>query len=142
MAKPNQSSSRPPLTELLCPSLFGRNLVSRETIRYTTLDFSIAERRDEGRVPESKRESVILNGTLKGMGREVPCSVLALKVSLPQLNIFEYIRCDIHQAPVDLPDGHYSVFFEGRTMKVNKSDGLWQSRGLWLASDATLDGGD
>ena len=60
----------------------------------------------------------------------------------PQLNIFEYVSCDIHQAPADLPDGQYSLSFEGRTMKIIKSDGHWQSRGVWLASDAHLDGSD
>lgn len=93
-------------------------------------------------MPESKRESVILKGILKGMGREASCAILALKVSLPQLNIFEYVRCDIHEAPADLPDGQYSVSFDGRTMKVKKLDGNWLSRGLWLASDANLDVSD
>ena len=47
------------------------------------------------------------------------------KVSLPLLNIWEYVKCDIHLAPENLPDGPYEVSFEGRTTHVKKVDGDW-----------------
>jgi hypothetical protein len=51
--------------------------------------------------------------------------VSAVKVSLPLLNVWEYVTCDIHLAPEDLPDGPYKVTFEGRTMQVKKLYGDW-----------------
>ena len=56
---------------------------------------------------------------------EAGCMVNAVKVSLPQLNIWEYVKCDIHLAPENLPDGLYKVTFEGRTMEVKRLDGYW-----------------
>jgi len=67
----------------------------------------------------------MMAGRLKGMGYEAPCTVSVIKVSLPQLDIWEYVRCDIHFAPEDLPDGSYEVSFEGRMMQVKRLDGHW-----------------
>jgi hypothetical protein len=67
----------------------------------------------------SHRETVMMAGRLKGMGYEAGCTVNAVKVSLPHLNISEYVECDIHLAPENLPDGLYKVTFEDRTMAVN-----------------------
>ncbi len=67
----------------------------------------------------------MMAGWLKGMGYEAECTVSAVKVSLPLLNIWEYVQCDIHLAPENLPDGPYKVSFEGRTMQVKKLDGYW-----------------
>jgi hypothetical protein len=47
----------------------------------------------------SNRETVMLAGRLSGMGNEAECTVSAVKVSLPQLNTWEYVKCDIHLAP-------------------------------------------
>ena len=47
----------------------------------------------------SNRETVMLAGRLSGMGYEAECTVSAVKVSLPQLNTWEYVKCDIHLAP-------------------------------------------
>ena len=73
----------------------------------------------------SKRETVMMLGRLRGMGHEAECTVSAVKVSLPLLNVCEYVKCDIHLAPEDLPDGPYRVTFEGRTMQVKKLYGDW-----------------
>ena len=73
----------------------------------------------------SSRETVMMTGQLRGMGHEAACTVSAVMVFLPQLNIAEYVKCDIHLAPLDLPDGPYQVTFEGRTMKVKKQGGDW-----------------
>ena len=78
----------------------------------------------------SHRETVMIAGRLKGMGYEAGCMVNAVKVSLPQLNIWEYVRCDIHLAPEDLPDGRYEVTFEGKTMAVKLLDGFWVDGGM------------
>jgi hypothetical protein len=73
----------------------------------------------------SKRESILLRGWLKGMGCEVSCSLVAVKVSLPELDIWEYVRCEIYEAPSALPDGRYDVTFDGRAMDIKKLDGNW-----------------
>ena len=77
----------------------------------------------------SQRETAMMAGQLKGMGHEAECVVSVVKVSIPHLNISEYVECDIHLAPEDLPDGLYEVTFQGRTMEVNRLDGDWLSRG-------------
>ena len=73
----------------------------------------------------SHRETVMMTGRLKGMGREAECTLSAVKISLPLINIWEYVNCDIHFAPENLPDGQYEVTFEGRTIQVKKLDGYW-----------------
>ena len=78
----------------------------------------------------SHRETVMMTGRLKGMGRKAECTISAIKVSLPQLNIWEYVKCDIHLAPEDLPDGRYEVTFENKTMEVKLLDGFWVDGGM------------
>ena len=71
----------------------------------------------------------MMAGRLKGMGHEAECVASVVKVSIPHLNISEYVECDIHLAPENLPDGLYKVTFEGRTMEVKRLDGSWVDRG-------------
>lgn len=78
-----------------------------------------------GRMMTSDRETVMMAGRLSGMGYEAECIVSATKVSLPQLGTWEYVKCDIHFAPEDLPNGQYRVTFEGRAMQVQRLDGSW-----------------
>ncbi|WP_348261265.1 hypothetical protein P8935_15830 [Telmatobacter sp. DSM 110680] len=73
----------------------------------------------------SSRETVMLSGTLRGATHEASCIVRAIKVSLPNLDIWEYVSAAIERAPSELPDGPYNVSFEGRTMKVKKVAGNW-----------------
>ena len=75
----------------------------------------------------SIRETVLIEAVLEGMNLQAPCTVRAVKVSLPKLDIWEYVAADIVQAPFDIPDGSYSVSFEGRKMKVKKTAQLWVS---------------
>ena len=75
----------------------------------------------------SIREAVLVPGVLTGMHLEAQCIVRAVKVSLPKLDVWEYVRADIAQAPSELPMGAYSVCFEGRKMKVNKTAQGWTS---------------
>ena len=77
----------------------------------------------------SHRETAMMAGRLKGMGHEAECVVSVVKVSIPHLNISEYVECDIHLAPENLPDGLYEVTFQGRTMEVKRLDGDWLDRG-------------
>lgn len=75
----------------------------------------------------SVREAVLVQGVLSGMNLEAQCTVRAVKVSLPKLDIWEYVAADIVQAPSDLPSGAYEVSFEGRKLKVHKTERGWIS---------------
>ena len=75
----------------------------------------------------SIREAVLLEGVLRGMNLEAPCTVRAVKVSLLSLDDWEYVSADIAQAPMELPLGEYHVVFEGRKMRVNKTIRGWTS---------------
>jgi hypothetical protein len=75
----------------------------------------------------SIREAVILDGVLRGMDSEARCKIRAVKVSLPKLDIWEYVAADVVQAPNDLPPGAYEVSFDGRKVKVHKSTRGWTS---------------
>lgn len=75
----------------------------------------------------SVREAVLVQGVLRGMNLEAQCIVRAVKVSLPKLDIWEYVKADITQAPSDLPIGAYEVSFEGRKLRVNKTHQGWIS---------------
>jgi hypothetical protein len=81
--------------------------------------------RVEDQMTTSHRETVKIAGRLNGMGYEAGCMVNAVKVTLPQLDTWEYVKCDIQLAPKNLPDGSYEVSFEGRRMQAKKLDGDW-----------------
>ena len=75
----------------------------------------------------SIREAVLIEGILRRMNLEAPCLVRAVKISLPNLDTWEYVRADITQAPSELPVGPYHVSFDGRKMKVEKTPRGWVS---------------
>jgi len=79
-------------------------------------------------VSVSFREAVLVPGVLRGMNREAQCVVRAVKVSLPKLDVWEYVAADVVEAPKDLPTGAYEVAFEGRKVTVQKSARGWTSR--------------
>jgi len=81
----------------------------------------------EVRVSYSIREAVLVPGVLRGMDLEAQCVVRAVKVSLPKLDVWEYVAADIAQAPSEFPDGPYEVSFEGRKVKVYKTVRGWIS---------------
>ena len=73
----------------------------------------------------SRRQAVGLSGRLRGMGRDVPCTVIAVKVTLPGTEVYDYVRPMIADEPKDLPNGLYKVGFDGRTISVQRRDGAW-----------------
>ncbi len=74
---------------------------------------------------------VLVRGTLRGMGREAACELLARRRPLPEADRlgtrrYEYTQFSIVQAPVDFPDGRYSVTTEdGQEFPVTRVQGLW-----------------
>lgn len=78
----------------------------------------------------SIRESVLLLGVLHGADVESSCVVRAVRVSIPRLDVSEYVKAEIAEAPAHLPEGHYELTFEGRKMKVNRVAGDWRITGF------------
>jgi hypothetical protein len=78
-------------------------------------------------VSVSFREAVLVQGVLRGMNLEAQCVVRAVKVSLLKLDVWEYVKADIMNAPSELPLGAYEVSFEGRKVKVHKTARGWTS---------------
>ncbi len=75
------------------------------------------------------RENVVLAGRLIGMGREEDCTLNAQKVTLPGIIISHFSKCNVHNAPSDLPDGEYLVIFEGGMIPFHKHGGVWEALG-------------
>jgi len=73
----------------------------------------------------SQRELVMLDGRLNGMGRELACTISALRVSLTDTSLYEYARLMIFDSYQALPDGQYDLTFEGRTIPVERRNGAW-----------------
>jgi hypothetical protein len=84
----------------------------------------------EAPLVRSTRDVVLLQGVLKQMRREIPCTVRAVKVCLWTLGISEYVEAEVVDAPSELPDGDYQVGFEGRSMKVHKTSGHWETSAI------------
>ena len=86
---------------------------------------------------------MLLHGQLRGMGREAPCELLARRTSMPGAHpshlSFEYSDCVILNAPPDLPDGDYMLFFAGYSTVANRVRGLWGSFGA-VVRDRSADG--
>lgn len=76
------------------------------------------------------REVVLMTGTLVGMGREEPCMIGAIKVSLPGNPNFTYTNMSIQNAPSTMPDGEYTLHYDGRTEAMVKRDGEWFGIGV------------
>jgi hypothetical protein len=73
----------------------------------------------------SKREIVMLAGRLVGMGRDESCLIGATKVSLLGTDNFTYTRMSIQNAPRDMPEGQYTLHYDGRSEAMVKRDGEW-----------------
>jgi hypothetical protein len=80
---------------------------------------------------ELKRQTVCLSGRLRGRERDVACNVIAERVSLTGGAIYEYVRPTIADEPPDLPNGVYTISFDGRTSLVQRQDGVWMASGNW-----------
>lgn len=70
--------------------------------------------------------SVLLWGTLEGMGRSVPCELIAIRTALPgNSGEYQYSSCSVIKAPADLPDGDYQLRFAGHTTTVQRFNRSW-----------------
>ena len=73
------------------------------------------------------REGVVLARRLVGMGRQEDCTFNAEKVSLPGTILSHFSKCNVHNAPSDLPDGEYLVLFEGGMIPFHKQGRVWKA---------------
>lgn len=78
----------------------------------------------------ARRHVIMLEGHLEGMGRIEGCFVIAVKVPLQGTDRYKYEGASIHRAPEDLPDGPYTVLFDGRRGRVKLLGGRWYAGDL------------
>jgi hypothetical protein len=76
----------------------------------------------------SHRESVVLEGILRGGGRERSCRVRAIKIAMPcEPMASEYADMGIADSD-KFPDGSYEVTVAGRTISLTRRDGFYLKR--------------
>ena len=73
----------------------------------------------------SNRETATFPGHLSGMSREADCSVATTKVLVPETDSKKYSRIMIFDAPHDLPEGRYTLTFDGQHFPVQKAWQAW-----------------
>jgi len=71
------------------------------------------------------RSVVLVHGLLHGLGYEARCEMLAMRESASREGSSTYSRCSVIDAPMDLPDGDYTVTFGGYSVLARKQAGLW-----------------
>lgn len=69
---------------------------------------------------------VLLHASINGMGLEADCDVLVRKADASGHSV--YSECSVINAPADLPDGSYSVIFDGHFAKAKREHGVWLLR--------------
>jgi hypothetical protein len=78
---------------------------------------------------------VLVRGSLKGMGLQAECEVLARRLTTVvtpptgSTTGLSYSECSVIQAPVDLPDGDYVFRFKRHAVTMSKKRGAWLSHG-------------
>lgn len=75
----------------------------------------------------SVREAVLMPGVLTKSDVLASCVVRATKVTIPNLDVMEYVKVDVAFAPPQVPEGEYELQFDGRRMKVRNCSGRWSS---------------
>jgi hypothetical protein len=78
------------------------------------------------------KETVFLNGVLRGEGRERTCRVRATRNSeFPDESVIAasiaYCRCCVEDVD-DFPDGDYELEFDGHKVSLSRKDGQYLAR--------------
>jgi hypothetical protein len=63
------------------------------------------------------------------MSREGDCDVAAVKVTLPGTALYVYVEIEVIRADSHLPEGGYTLIFDGRSMPVQKYRYAWLAPG-------------
>jgi hypothetical protein len=76
-----------------------------------------------------KRESIRMTATLCGEGQKAQCMVSATKVTLLGTRLTKNCEYVIEWVSRILPEGNYTLAFEGRTIDMRLSSDGWQATG-------------
>lgn len=71
------------------------------------------------------RFAVLMQGVIRGMGRQENCELLATKTVSTETAQPVYSHCAIIEAPADLPDGEYEVEFGSEVAWTLRRNGSW-----------------
>jgi hypothetical protein len=71
------------------------------------------------------RAVVLIRGKLRGLGRDSECEMLAMKDRAAGAARPVYSLCSVITAAPDLPDGEYTVEFDGQMVRARREGGLW-----------------
>lgn len=82
------------------------------------------------------RSVVLIRGVIRGMGHESFCEMLAWKELFPGNPRPIYTTCSVITAPAGLPDGSYTVTFDGHVVSATRQGGLWLPNGTALPAAA------
>ncbi|HWE85589.1 MAG TPA: hypothetical protein VG267_11640 [Terracidiphilus sp.] len=69
--------------------------------------------------------NVLLTGRLEGLGQQTPCELMARRNASSGPEKFVYHDPVIIHVPSDLPEGEYSLHFEGVSVPVLHRGVLW-----------------
>jgi len=75
--------------------------------------------------------TLIVQGTLRGMGYEVECSLIATRSGSPSAVTPTFSRCAILDAPLWLPDGYYEATFCGQSAFLHRVNRAWSVGVPW-----------
>lgn len=107
-------------------SVLKINVVTANQEDWVSIGGSLASRSMRaGRPQASMRTVVLIRGTLRGMGRESKCEMVAMRDTAADGPHAVYSLCSVITAAPDLPDGEYVVEFDGRMVRAKREVGLW-----------------
>jgi len=75
--------------------------------------------------------TLIVKGTLRGMGCEVDCSLIATRSDSMQDGSAPFTKCAILDAPLWLPDGYYEASFGDQSAFLHRVNGVWSVGVPW-----------
>jgi len=80
--------------------------------------------------------TLLVNGTLRGMGCEAECSLIATRSDNANPANAMFTRCAILEAPLWLPDGYYEATFIGQSAFLHRVNGVWSAGVPWRHGQA------
>lgn len=75
--------------------------------------------------------TLIVKGTLRGMGCEVECSLIATRSEAPKTAGPTFTKCAVLDAPNVIPDGYYEATFSGHSAFLHRTNGVWSVGVPW-----------
>jgi hypothetical protein len=69
--------------------------------------------------------TLIVKGTLRGMGCEAECSLIATRSNSLSGEAWHYTKCAVLDDALWLPDGYYEAIFCGQSAFLHRVNGTW-----------------